>query len=235
MRICLTLCILFVCLADQAQAQGITDPNQLSGNYDRFNTGAWTNNFGTWRDNNPANGDTWLATNTGHVFNDHGISWIGMYVGASGDFNSWSYSFIAGEAINFQDWTVLFTVNRVSGNRARNVRFQVDVNGSGFTTVDTSSIFGDDDAPRAVYTLSTTSGFGQSGPFEQRTADVSSAGISAGDSVTYRFLMAQNSPIGRNSRNIGLAVALGAVPEPRFALHAGWVCLLIAALRRRAR
>ena len=106
-------------------AQGITDPVQLSGGYDRFDTGNWSNNFGTWRDNNPANGDTWLAANLGHVFNYGGVSWIGTYVGAAGDFNEWTYDFVAPNAITDQDWSIRFIVNRVDNVRPATSDFRL--------------------------------------------------------------------------------------------------------------
>lgn len=207
--------MVLLAVASTSFGAGVVDDNTA---YDRFFTGPWTNNFGTWRDDVVANGDTWLAANQGIIFKGaaSGIDFVGAYVGSSGDYNDWKYSFTASEAITAQDIVVKLIVNRSDGDYKRDVDMAVDVNGGGFVTVlDMSADYGDtygDDASGATYQLTGASGFGQDGPEVAYNVDLSSLNIQAGDSVVYRFKMQQNHPNGGNSKRIGLGVAL--VPEP---------------------
>jgi hypothetical protein len=197
-----------------AASAGVVDDNT---SYDRFFTGPWSNNFGSWRDDVTANGDNWLATNGGFVFKGaaDGFDYVGTYVGSSGDYNDWSYAFTAGDAITEQDFRVKLVVNRSDGDYMRDLHMEVSVNGGSFVQVwdalGHTETYGDDGSS-AKYTLASTSGFGQDGPANNYTADLSALGIQAGDDVVYKFQMQQNHPNGGNSKRIGLGVSL--VPEP---------------------
>lgn len=210
-------------MASSVSAAGIYDDN--SG-YDRFFTGPWSSPQGSFRDNIAANGDNWLGANMGHFVKEaYGPAtgsaaapgFVGHYRGAAGDVNSWTdYTFVAGDAIAAQDWVIKGTVNAVL-NRAAQLTFQVSVNGSPFSDVDQSSIFGNGSTAYDIDMGAPTGDIFQDfyaydGPEESRVADLSSLGIQAGDNVVYRFRWINNSPAGSQSANLGLGVAL--IPEP---------------------
>ncbi|MCC5828660.1 MAG: PEP-CTERM sorting domain-containing protein [Phycisphaeraceae bacterium] len=201
-----------------AVANGVVDDNSA---YDRFFMGPWTENTtgGGWRDNIDANGDNWLGQNAGFISKDDfgadtgdpaGMGWVGGFRGGPGDVLEVFYTFSATEAIGLQDWAIKGIVNRLPDRHGR-LYFDVNVNSSGWTNVDVSSIFGNGSVTFDIDMGDVTSGFSYDGPEEYRTADLSALGIDAGDSVVYRFRQIQNNPSGA-ARHIGLGVAL--IPEP---------------------
>jgi hypothetical protein len=225
------LAVLAISGVAAAATNGIVEINK---GIDRNNVGTFppTPGPGVWsssgnlgggigRDNIAANGDNWLATNTGiavkHTYGTNtgttaNEGYVGCYVGATGDTAEVYYTFTAPSAITLQDWRVKGVVLRVLGRAAR-MQFQVDVNGGGYTVVDASNYFSDTAGGAPNDMGSTTSGFALDGPVETRTADLSALNIQAGDTVVYKFRMPQNDGGGFGQRkNIGLAVQL--VPEP---------------------
>ena len=217
-----TISILLMGLISTTVFAGVTDDG--SG-LDRFNTGNWSSNFGSWRDNIDANGDTWLASNMGHVIAEDGVagapSFVGIYRGSTGDTAELFYSFTAADAIESQDWQVKGTVLRSTGGFAARLQFQVNVNGGGWTTVGYSDYFGDTASGATVDMGSAASGFYLDGPEALYSADLSGLGIAAGDEVVYKFRMPQNDGGGYGqAKRVGLGVQLGngeasaAVPEP---------------------
>lgn len=210
--------LVVLAMASSGFAAGIIDDNSA---YDRFFTGPWSPGGGltSVRDNVGANGDVWLATNGMHVLkapygSDNGAggpAFVGWYHGSAGDSNIFmDYTFVAPAGLTAQDYVVKGTVNR-SANRHQFMRFQVNVNGGGFVTVDNSSIFGNGTVAFDIDMGDVTSGYGYDGPEELRQADLSALGIQAGDTVVYRFVSVQNQP-SSNAKNLGLGVAL--IPEP---------------------
>ena len=214
----------------------------LNAGLDRNNPGNWTFSLGTARDNVLSNGDTFLAQNAGHFHKaPYGATdgttgaegFVGIYKTAGGDTLSMDYGFIAPSAIVSQDWSVKNTIWRTTnGAFSGRLQFSILINGdptpdfvmnSGWfgrasdgADIDLSSVIG--------------AGTGYDGPVATYSADLSSFGIQAGDSVVYRFTLgASDALAGTTASRVGLAVQL--IPEPSTFLTLAAGILLLAGLR----
>lgn len=198
-----------------AAANGIYEDNT---GYDQFFTGGWSDagsNFAGFQDNIVGQGGDWLASNGQKMVKApygpnedpsavDNAGFVGIFRGAVGDTVAATYSFVATDAITEQGWIIKAIINR-SQPRDAALRLRVQVNGGGFTTVDTSSTFYNDGSSGDIFLPFPDTGTPIDGPEETRVADLSALGIQAGDSVDYRIDYAFG-------RGIGLGVQF--IPEP---------------------
>jgi len=210
--------------------------------YDQFFTGPWSDagtNFSGWQDNIEGQGDdgiggAWWASNgqkmikapygpseDPSVVNNPGFA--GVFRGAVGDIVAATYSFTAADAITEQGWIVKAIISRLH-NRDAALDLRVQVNGGGFTTVDTSSTFFSSGSSGDIFVDFPEDGMPIDGPTETRVADLSFLGIQAGDEIDYRITYA-------SGRHIGLGVQF--IPEPTSLALLGAGGLLMLRRQRR--